>query len=79
LGRTPEQIDRTAKAVGLIPRGPDPMNGKGAYVDPVTGIQRILIHPDDREYHVNNSSGERLDIDGNVVDPKSPLAHLPLG
>ena len=55
------------------------MNGKGAYVDPVTGVQRILIHPDHREYHVNNPSGERLDIDGNVVDGKSLLAHLPLG
>lgn len=55
------------------------MNGKGAYVDPITGVQRILIHPADGEYHVNNPNGERLDIDGNVVDPKSPLAHLPLG
>jgi len=54
------------------------MNGKGAYIDPVTGAQRLLIHPNDREYHVNNPSGERIDINGNVVDPKSPLAHLPL-
>jgi len=42
-------------------------------------MQRILIHPADGEYHVNNSIGERLDINGDVVDPKSPLAHLPLG
>jgi hypothetical protein len=55
------------------------MNGKGAYVDPVTGVQRILIHPADREYHVNNPNGERLDINGNVVDAKSLSAHLPLG
>jgi len=54
------------------------MNGKGAYIDPVTGAQRLLIHPNDREYHVNNPIGERIDINGNVVDPKSPLAHLPL-
>jgi hypothetical protein len=79
MGRTPQQIDRAARDAGLIPRGPDPMNGKGAYVDPVTGVQRILIHPADREYHVNNPSGERLDINGNVVDAKSLLAHLPLG
>jgi len=54
------------------------MNGKGAYMDPVTEAQRLLIHPKDREYHVNNPSGERIYINGNVVDPKSPLAHLPL-
>ena len=54
------------------------MNGKGAYVDPVTGVQRILIHPTSSEYHVNNSRGERLDINENAVDAKSPLAHLPL-
>jgi len=33
------------------------MNGKGAHIDPVTGQQRLLIHPHDREYHVNNPSG----------------------
>ena len=54
------------------------MNGKGAYVDPVTGVQRILIHPAASEYHVNNPGGERLDINGNAIDAKSPLAHLPL-
>jgi hypothetical protein len=79
MGRTPQQIDRAARDAGLIPMGPDPMNGKGAHVDPVTGVQRILIHPDDKEYHVNNPSGERLDINGNVVDAKSLFAHLPLG
>jgi hypothetical protein len=79
IGRTPEQIDRAARDAGLIPKGPDPMNGQGAYIDPVTGAQRILIHPSDREYHVNNPAGERLDITGNVVEASSPLAHLPLG
>jgi hypothetical protein len=77
-GCTPQQIDRIARQAGLIPRGPDPMNGKGAYVDPVSGKQRVLIHPHANEYHINNADGERLDIDGNIVDPKSPLAHLPL-
>ena len=58
--------------------GPDPKNGKGSYIDPVTGHQRLLIHPNDREFHVNNPLGERVDINGDIVDPKSPLAHLPL-
>jgi hypothetical protein len=55
------------------------VNGKGAYLDPVTGVQRILIHLADGEYHVNNAVGERFDLDGNVVDARSPRAHLPLG
>ena len=28
--------------------------------------------------HVNNENGERLDINGNVVPPESPDAHLPI-
>jgi hypothetical protein len=78
IGKTPEEIDRAAREVGLIARGPDPMNGKGAYIDPVTGRQRLLIHPNEGEFHINNPDGERLDIDGQVVDPSSPSAHLPL-
>jgi hypothetical protein len=83
-GRTPAEIDQIARNAGLIPRGPDPMNGRGAYVDPVTGEQRILIHPDPTDpsqshAHVNDPSGHRLDINGNPVDNESPDAHLPLG
>jgi hypothetical protein len=66
----------------LIPKGPDPQGGQGAYIDPVTGEQRILIHPVDPtsgpHAHVNDPSGQRLDINGNVVPPDSPAAHLPL-
>ena len=58
------------------------MGGRGAYVDPVTGGQRILVHPGPGgvggHSHVNNPQGERLDINGNVVAPESPEAHLPL-
>ncbi|WP_249173912.1 DUF637 domain-containing protein [Burkholderia sp. AU19243] len=79
-GKTPEEIDQHAKDSGLIPKGPNPQGGQGAYVDPVTGEQRILIHPADPcpHCHVNNPSGERLDINGNPVAPESPAAHLPL-
>jgi hypothetical protein len=66
---------------GLTPKGPDPQSGKGSYVDPVTGEQRILVHPDGAgggHAHVNNPEGERLDINGQVVPPESPEAHLPI-
>ncbi len=82
-GKTPNQIDKIAKDKGLIPKG-DPEAGNGAYIDPVTGKQRILTHPEPDSNcsgphcHVNNPAGERLDINGNVVPPKSPDAHLPL-
>jgi hypothetical protein len=79
-GKTPQEIDQLAKDNGLIPKGPDPANGRGAYVDPATGEQRILVHPNDPcpHCHVNDPSGGRLDINGNLVPPESPGAHLPL-
>lgn len=78
--RTPSQIDRIARREGLIPRGPNPQAGRGAYLDPLTGQQRILVHPDGScpHCHVNDPWGNRLDIDGNRVPPESPEAHLPL-
>lgn len=79
-GKTAQDIAQQATDQGLIPKGPDPMSGRGAYVDPVTGQQRILIHPDENcpHCHVNDSSGARLDINGNRVPSESPDAHLPL-
>lgn len=63
-GKTPQEIDQLAKDNGLTPKEPDPMSGRGAYTDPVTGEQRILCHTncDDPHAHVNNSQGQRLDI-----------------
>lgn len=80
-GKSPGEIDQIAKGRGLIPKGPNPQAGKGSYIDPKTGKQRILIHPDascGAHCHVNNSNGERLDENGNVVAPESPEAHLPI-
>jgi hypothetical protein len=77
-GKTPTEIDKTATDKGLIPKGPDPKAGKGSYVDPVTGEQRVLVHPDDGHAHVNNPAGERLGPDGSVVPKKSPEAHIPI-
>jgi RHS repeat-associated protein len=80
-GMLPAAIDQIARAHGLIAKGPDPTIGRGAYIDPVTGEQRILIHPNASppHAHVNDPSGQRLDVDGNQVPPESPDAHLPLG
>jgi RHS repeat-associated protein len=77
-GRTPAEIDKIATDKGLLPKGSDPKAGKGAYVDPVTGEQRVLVHPDDGHAHVNNPAGERLGPDGSVVPEKSPEAHIPI-
>ncbi len=80
-GKTPAEIDAIAREKGLILKEPDPMNGKGAYVDPVTGQQRILVHPGEEPpaAHVNDPSGGRLDINGNPLQRTSPTAHLPFG
>jgi hypothetical protein len=80
-GKTPAQIDARARQLGLTPRGPDPASGRGAYIDPQTGQQRILSHPNASppHGHVNNPAGQRIDINGNLVPPESPAAHLPLG
>lgn len=80
-GRTAGEIDGIAKQSGLLPKGPDPSAGKGAYVDPVNGNQRVLVHPSagcGPHCHVNDASGQRLDINGRSVAPESPEAHLPL-
>jgi RHS repeat-associated protein len=79
-GKTPAEIDEFAKQKGLLSKGPDPQNGKGSYIDPVTGNQRILSHPlaCPPHCHVNNAAGQRLDVNGNIVAPESPAAHLPL-
>jgi hypothetical protein len=75
-GKTPDQIDQLARDKGLQPKGPDPRGGRGSYVDPVTGEQRILVHGD--HAHVNDPAGNRLDASGNRVPQNSPAAHLPI-
>jgi RHS repeat-associated protein len=42
-GNTPEQVDDMFKSKGFEPRGPDPVSGKGGYVNPQTG----------RSYHID--------------------------
>lgn len=80
---TTDALDhRHGRNTGLIPRGPDPMSGRGTYIDPITGNQRVLIHTVDQfcgaHCHSNNPAGLRLDINGIVVPLKSPGAHIPI-
>jgi hypothetical protein len=36
-GKTAAEVDRMALDAGLLPKGPSPVSGKGAYIDPATG------------------------------------------
>ena len=65
-GKTPTEIDKMLRDAGFEPRGPDPLNGKGGYVNPKTG----------RSYHIDeaNSFGEPPHVDVNRLrDYKGPL------
>ena len=84
VGRTPAEIDALARERGLQPRGPAPMAGRGAYVDPATNSAVVEVHPRDNlgqppHAHVYNSDGQRLQADGSVAPSReSPEAHLPI-
>lgn len=56
-GKTPAEIDEMFKAKGFEPRGPDPLNGNGGYVNP----------KNQRSYHIDeaNSFGEPPHVDVN--------------
>lgn len=80
----PAEIEAHSKAIGLVPKGPEPINGKGAYVDPATNAARIEIHPKDNlgqppHAHVYNEQGELVAADGSIAPTReSTEAHLPL-
>jgi hypothetical protein len=42
-GKTPEEIDKMFRNKGFDPKGPDPISGRGGYVNPDTG----------RSYHID--------------------------
>ena len=56
-GKSSFQINDMFKAKGFEPRGPDPMSGKGGYVNPNTG----------RSYHIDEADnfGESPHVDVN--------------
>lgn len=51
-------------------------------IDPQTGEQRIVSHPNDTKYgphgHVNDINGNRIGPGGHNVPPESIPAHLPI-
>ncbi len=64
--KTATEIDKMFKAKGFEPRGPDPLNGKGGYVNP----------ENQRSYHIDeaNSFGEPPHVDVNRLKTyKGPL------
>lgn len=75
-GKTAGEIGKLAGDAGLKPKGSDPVGGKGSFIDPKTGEQRVLVHGD--HAHVNDAAGNRLDVNGNKVPANSPAAHLPV-
>lgn len=60
------------------------MHGKGSYIDPQTGEQRILSSPAGDKMnptphgHVNTAEGNRVGPDGRVVPADTDEAHLPI-
>lgn len=66
-GKTPQEIDNMFRGKGFQPRGPDPVNGKGGYVNPKTN----------RSFHIDekNSFGEPPHID--VNRPRNYKGGLP--
>lgn len=72
-----DRLHRARERCGdWLPKGAEPLGGRGSFNDPVTGEQRVLVHGD--HAHVNDPEGNRVGINGNKVDPKSPEAHLPI-
>ena len=66
-GKTPQQIDKMFRRKNFSTRGPNPVTGKGGYVNPKTG----------RSFHIdqNNRFNERPHVD--VNRPKSYNGKLP--
>jgi RHS repeat-associated protein len=56
--KTPEQIDKMFRDKGFEPRGPDPIGGKGGYVNPETG----------RSYHIDPGGTYKKGVEPPHVD-----------
>lgn len=61
-GKTPQQIDKMFRDKGFSPRGPDPMGGKGGYVNPETG----------RSYHIDPGGTYKKGVEKPHVDVNRP-------
>jgi hypothetical protein len=65
-GKTPEQIDQMFRDKGLDPRGPDPVRGKGGYVNP----------KNERSYHIDHKNQYNEPPHVDVNRPKDYLGPL---
>ena len=61
-GKTPPQIDEMFRRKGFQPRGPNPVDGKGGYVNPTTG----------RSYHIDPGGEYKRGIEPSHVDVNRP-------
>jgi hypothetical protein len=67
-GKTPEQVGEMFEAKGFEPRGPDPVGGKGGYVNPATG----------RSYHIDPGGTYKKGVEPPHVDVnRSKTSDLP--
>ena len=61
-GKTPQEIDKMFNDKGFQPRGPDPINGKGGYVNPKSG----------RSYHIDPGGKYKKGVEKPHVDVNRP-------
>ena len=61
-GKTPQEIDQGFNKKGFSPRGPDPVRGKGGYVNPRTG----------RSYHIDPGGTYKKGVEKPHVDVNRP-------
>ena len=61
-GKTPQQVDDRFKQKGFEPRGPNPVGGKGGYVNPKTG----------RSYHIDPGGKYKKGTEQPHVDVNRP-------
>ena len=74
-GKSPEQLDEMFKKRGFEPRGPDPVHGKGGYVNPKTGRS---YHIDPGAVYKRGTEYPHVDVN-RVGDSKLPKKKYPLG
>jgi RHS repeat-associated protein len=63
--KTPGEIDQMFGAKGYQPRGPDPMSGRGGYVNPQTG----------RSYHIDPGGSYGKGVEAPHVDVNRPRGY----
>lgn len=65
-GKAPQQIDDMFQRKGFVPKGPDPMAGKGSYINPNTG----------RKYYIDPGGTYKKGIELLHIDIQRPSESL---